>query len=610
MSKLHLTGLTSEEVIASKEKHGRDNELSQKETESFWSILLNAFKDKWIYFLLAGLVLKIFLNVTNPDHAEWYEVISLVAAVLLSTGFAAWSEYSNAKEFESLQASASKTMVAALRDGKLTELLIDRLVIGDVVKLRAGDQVPADGYILTGDIKVDQAALNGESEPSKKTPLGDNPMPKSDDTYNEYLLLRGSFVVEGEAYMKVVEVGDMTMIGQINTSLQEDGKQSPSKAKLDKLADQIAVMGTSAAGAYALIQTVLFFVNPPADVLDYWLDTLMYSVTIVIMAVPEGLPMMLAMVSGMNSKRLLKQDVLVRNGESIETAGYMDILFSDKTGTITKGGMSVVDLILGDGTIVPVNSSEFDNLSDDFKTLLMNGAGLNNDAFIHEGRGTGGNPTDNALMTFLHEKGLDAFDRESIDSKELFDSEKKFASVTVGTDTYIKGAPEKTLDSVTKFYGGVFDANARQAFDEASLNQANRSMRVISVIHRDSAGVETLVAGICLRDDVRPGMDKTIAKAQKAGVQVVMVTGDRKETAVAIAKEAGILTKDTDMVLTHDELDALTDDQVKDIIPNLKVVARALPMDKKRLVKLAQDLDRVVGMTGKSIAPYYGDVVC
>lgn len=610
MNKKKLHGLTAEEVVASLELHGRDNELSQKETESFMSIFIGAFKDIWIIVLMGALLLKIGLNFMHPHDANWYEVISLVVAILLSTGFAAYSEYKNAKEFEALQASASKTNVAVLRDGKLQELLIDRLVIGDIVKLRAGDQIPADGFILEGEIKVDQAALNGESDPTKKVPLGDNERPAMDDTYNPYLLLRGSNVMEGEAYMEVMEVGDLTMIGQINTSLQEDGKESPSKAKLNKLASQIGVMGTTAAVAYAVIRAVLFFINPATDVLNYWLDTLMYSVTIVIMAVPEGLPMMLAMVAGMNSSRLLKQDVLVRNGESIETAGYMNILFSDKTGTITEGKMSVVDILMGDGTVIPVNSPEFDALSDDFKTLLMNGVGLNNDSFISGDHGTGGNPTDNALMTFLHKKGLTSFDRDTIDSKELFDSEKKFASVTVGTDTYIKGAPEKTIGTVTKRYttnGSVpFTESDRKAFDDSSLVQANRSMRVISVIHRDATGSETLIAGVCLRDNVRDGMVDTLASAAKAGVQVVMVTGDRRETAMAIAKDAGIYKLESDcftppVVLTHDELDALSDDEVKALLPNLRVVARALPMDKKRLVQIAQDLDNVVGMTGDGV---------
>lgn len=610
-----LTGLTLQEVEESKQKHGRDNTLSQKEQKSFLSILIDAFKDIWILVLLGTLVIRILINLTNPAHADWLESIAVIAAILIATGGSARSEYSSEKEFSTLQASASKITINVLREGRLQELNIDHLVIGDIVKLRAGDKVPADGYILEGKISVNQQALNGESDPSKKKPLGDNPKPDMTDTYNEYSLFRGSDVLEGEAYMYVAEVGDKTMIGTINTSLQEDTKESPSKAKLNVLAGQIGKLGLSAAIGYFIITTLLFFIPIHAhgngNIIDSLLRSFMYSVTIIIMAVPEGLPMMLSLVGGMMSQQLLRLNILVRHAESIETAGYMNILFSDKTGTITEGKMSVVDIALGNGDIYTrsqeSNGSPFKSLSPKLLKEIKYASGLNNDAFISNDQGAGGNPTDNALMTFLHEENMTDFDRDTIVDKELFDSLKKFASVTIDTGvTYIKGAPEFTMSTI-KYYldengdKQPFTDDIREAFTKASDEQANRSMRVLALIQRDLEGNEILIAGVCLRDNVRSGMRETLQQTHEAGVQVVMVTGDRKETALAISKDAGIYTSDDQIILTHDELEQLSDEEIKALLPKLRVVARALPMDKKRLVKLAQELDYVVGMTGDGV---------
>lgn len=610
-----LTGLTLQEVEESKQKYGRDNTLSQKEQKSFLSILIDAFKDIWILVLLATLAVRILINFTNPAHADWLESIAILAAILIATGGSARSEYSSEKEFSTLQASASKITINVLREGRLQELNIDHLVIGDIVKLRAGDKVPADGYILEGKVSVNQQSLNGESDPSKKKPLGDNPKPDMTDTYNEYSLFRGSDVLDGEAYMYVTEVGDKTMIGTINTSLQEDTKESPSKAKLNVLAGQIGKLGLSAAIGYFIITTILFFIPIHAqsngNIIDSLLRSFMYSVTIIIMAVPEGLPMMLSLVGGMMSQQLLRLNILVRHAESIETAGYMNILFSDKTGTITEGKMSVVDIALGNGDIYTrsdeSNGSPFKSLSPKLLKEIKYASGLNNDSFISNDQGAGGNPTDNALMTFLHEEDMTDFDRDTIVEKELFDSLKKFASVTIDTGmTYIKGAPEFTMSNI-KYYldengdKQPFTEDIRNAFTKASDEQANRSMRVLALIQRDVDGDETLIAGICLRDNVRSGMRETLQQTHEAGVQVVMVTGDRKETALAISKDAGIYTSDDQIILTHDELEQLSDEEIKALLPKLRVVARALPMDKKRLVKLAQELDYVVGMTGDGV---------
>ena len=615
---LKFNGLTKEEVARSYQEHG-NNALSSKETETFLSILIGAFDDPWIKVLLFGLALKTVINIAcmiNPSlgHADWIEVVSLIAAIGLSTGVASFSEWKNGKEFNSLQEQASKIVVKVYRDGHLHELNIDELVIGDVVQLRAGDQIPADGIILDGTLKVNQASLNGESEDAKKYALGDNPMPSADDTFNEFILLRGSYVTEGEAVMEVTTIGDNTMLGSINVAIQEDGKESPSTEKLSRLAGQIGVMGTSGAIGYLVVNAILVsgLINTVARP-DNWfffiIQLIMYAVTIVIMAVPEGLPMMLAMVASMNSRRLLAENILVRKPASTETAGYINVLFSDKTGTITEGVLKLVDVLQADGTTYTTGDTEglpFEIALASLKEELKVGLGLNNDSVISDGVAIDSNQTDRALMTFLYNYGLVPESRESVVSKEAFTSASKFASVTLSSgETYIKGAPEIILSGVTKYIKkdgsvGDFTPEIAEKFNNASVEQANRSMRVLAIV-KEVAGVKTLIAGVCIRDNVRQGIKETVRVMNEAGVTVVMVTGDRKETAVAIAKEAGIYKSTDDVALTHDELASLSDEEVKTLLPRLKVVSRALPLDKKRLVNLAQEIDLVAGMTGDGV---------
>ena len=319
--------------------------------------------------------------------------------------------------------------------------------------------------------------------------------------------------------------------------------------------------------------------------------------------------MMLAMVASMNSRRLLAENILVRKPASTETAGYINILFSDKTGTITEGVLKLVDVLQADGTTYTTGDTEglpFEIAPTSLKEELKVGLGLNNDSVISDGVAIDSNQTDRALMTFLYNYGLVPESRESVVSKEAFTSASKFASVTLSSgETYIKGAPEIILSGVTKYMMkdgsvGDFTPEIAEKFNNASVEQANRSMRVLAIV-KEVAGVKTLIAGVCIRDNVRQGIKETVRVMNEAGVTVVMVTGDRKETAVAIAKEAGIYKSTDDVVLTHDELASLSDEEVKSLLPRLKVVSRALPLDKKRLVNLAQEIDLVAGMTGDGV---------
>ena len=617
----NFKGLTSAEVQASKNTHG-DNRLSSKEANSLLSIFIEAFQDQWILILLAALGLKIIFNFVGMifptiGEANWYEAISLIFAILMSTGFSAISQYRNEQKFNTLQEEASKTNANVYRDGKLKEVLVDSIVKGDQILLQSGDKVPVDGIILEGKLKVNQAVLNGESEDAKKLPLGDQEEPDSSDLFTELKVFRGTVVTSGEAVMEATQIGDNTVLGSINTSLQEDSKDSPSKEKLNQLAGNIGVLGYSAGGAYSVINLVLGFIAlnkannlNGGSIFLLIIETILFAVTIIIMAVPEGLPMMLALVSSMNSGRLLAQNILVRHPDTIETAGYMNILFSDKTGTITEGKLSVVDFFLADGTLYAAtgetNAPDFDTMSDSLKSEMINGIGLNNDAMIADGNAVGSNATDRALLDFLIGRDSLNFDTNSITEKQQFNSATKFASVTTNDGkTYIKGAPEFILNDCYYYldkdgYKQNFTDDIKTRFQELSLEQANRSMRLLAILNTNGND-KVLIGIVCIRDNVRSSIKQTVETMNRAGVQVVMVTGDRKETAVAIAKEAGIVTGENDLVLTHDELTALSDQELKQKLPFLKVVSRALPMDKKRLIEAAQDLDMVAGMTGDGV---------
>lgn len=617
----NFKGLTSAEVQASKNTHG-NNRLSSKEANSLLSIFIEAFQDQWILILLAALGLKIIFNFVGMifpaiGEANWYEAISLIFAILMSTGFSAISQYRNEQKFNTLQEEASKTNAKVYRDGKLKEVLVDNIVKGDQILLQSGDKVPVDGIILEGELKVNQAVLNGESEDAKKLPLGDQEEPDSSDLFTELKVFRGTVVTSGEAVMEATQIGDNTVLGSINTSLQEDSKDSPSKEKLNQLAGNIGVLGYSAGGAYSVINLVLGFIAlnkannlNGGSIFLLIIETILFAVTIIIMAVPEGLPMMLALVSSMNSGRLLAQNILVRHPDTIETAGYMNILFSDKTGTITEGKLSVVDFFLADGTLYAAtgetDAPDFDTMTDSLKAEMINGIGLNNDAMIADGNAVGSNATDRALLDFLIGRDNLDFDTNSITEKQQFNSATKFASVTTNDGkTYIKGAPEFILNDCYYYLDKDgnkqnFTDNIKSRFQELSLEQANRSMRLLAILNTDGND-KVLIGIVCIRDNVRSSIKQTVETMNRAGVQVVMVTGDRKETAVAIAKEAGIVTGENDLVLTHDELTALSDQELKQKLPFLKVVSRALPMDKKRLIEAAQDLDMVAGMTGDGV---------
>lgn len=613
-------GLTSQEVEVSKQNFGT-NQLSAKEKDSVFKMLINSFKDVWILVLCAALGIKILIAIVGffvPELAndgEAIEMISIAIAILLSTGFSTLSEYRNTSRSEALQEEYNKTYAKVMRDGKLVSILTSEIVKGDVILIQAGDKVPVDGIIFEGSVKVSQAALNGESRDESKVATDSLIDAESSDYTNPNKIFMGSVVTSGEAYMVATVIGDSTELGIINKSLtekNEEERQDTSSLKLEVVAKQIGKLGCSAAALVAILQVVLTLIglDAPADTMTIVMvimEAIMLGSGIIIMAVPEGLPMMNSLVQSMNTESLYKKNILVSKKAAFSDSAYMDILFSDKTGTISQGVLSLVEFIRGDGSITNnIPNKEF-----------IDAITINNLAKVSEGKAIGSNNMDRALLNYAIEHGYSEESKNTENVLEVsgFDSEKKCATVSMKDGTILwKGATENIIDKITHYYldGEIYPFSdlKKGLIQSKMVDQAKRTMKLLSVAKID--GEKTILYAIlCLRDNVRVDAAETVSILDKAGIQTVMVTGDMEETAVAIAKEANIYNPlSNDIVLTHDELQNMSNEELKNKLPNLKVVSRAKPMDKKRLVTVAQSMGKVVGMTGKIIAPYYRNVVC
>lgn len=619
--------LSSSKVEEQRNKYG-SNRLTEKKQDGFWKKYFEAFNDPIIKILLVALVINLIFVFTG--NAEWYEAVGIFVAVLLATFVSTFSEYSNEKAFAKLQAEADEIKCKVIRDGIVQEIKIDDIVVGDYVLLQAGDKVPADGVMVNGEIKVDQSTLNGESEDvTKITPKSELDYGKEDDVLAQDRVYRGTIVTEGEAIVKVVKVGDSTILGKLAQEIQETvERDTPLKVKLTKLANQISKFGYIGAILIAVAYMFMqihnggygaYFTSWQQPVQDL-VDAIILAVIIIVMAVPEGLPLMIALVSGLNMKKMLKSNVLVKKINGIETAGSLNILFSDKTGTITKGQLEVVEFITAKGE----SYKNYINLPDNLKTLLKNGIVENTTAIANlEGNKVniiGGNNTERALFGFL-EKDIKKDNKLEIVSQIPFNSVNKYSATTIrmadqpegeGYITLIKGAPEKIIGHCSHYFDK--DGNRQEFNGVAELeleisNRAKKSMRMLAfaisnnTIENNNIELNdmTLIGVVAIRDEVRPEAITAIKEVQSAGIQVVMITGDIKDTAVAIAKDSGIIKNDKDIVLTSAELQEMSDEKLKEILPNLRAIARALPSDKSRLVKVAQEMNLVVGMSGDGV---------
>ncbi len=633
--KYNISGLSEQEVAESRAKYG-SNELSPYKLESFWTKLRQNFKDPIIIILVIALVVIFVLSLF--ELTEWYEAVAIGAAVLLATFVSTFSEFKNENSFQKLQEEASRINNLVIRDSQVTQIPITEIVNGDYVFLQAGDKIPADGHLVEGDVKVNQASLTGESDSVNKDPIRENDIdPEKMDFSNKSDLFRGSVIDEGEGVMRVAMVGDRTVYGRLASELSGgDNRPSPLQVKLKGLAALISRFGYIA----AILIFVAFIFNK-AFVLNGWdwdlirayfsdlnillpdvLNAIVLSIIIVVAAVPEGLPMMIAIVLSLNMRKLLTEKVLVRKLLGIETAGSLNILFSDKTGTITKGQLEPMMFISSSKTTY----NNYDEIPEPLKSLVGFSIIENTASYISpKGEVVGGNSSERALLSFINKEDIKRITDFGAKPEKLilFDSSRKFSATQVitpqpipGTDlgnlSLIKGAPEIVLEKCNYYLDE--EGQVQEYHNHADLTAqiddlADKGIRLIALaVSRQPLADETSIPGqaallgvIAIRDEIREESKWSIDEVKRAGIQVVMITGDRKETAQAIATETGLLEDENDVVLVSSELNEKTEEELLQILPNLRVIARALPTDKSRLVRLSKAAGKVVGMTGDGV---------
>ena len=621
-----FNGLTDKEVDEARKKYG-SNEIPDSEPTTFWQEFKETFSDPMIKILLAIALLMIVMFFFG--YAEIYEPMGTIIAVIIVATVSAKTGVASDTKYRELKENTEKDKCKVYRNGIITVIDVEDVVVGDKVLLQSGDKVPADGILISGKLSVNNSALNGEAEECKKTAADENVEMAENitgDTFvDSYSLFRGAVIFDGEGVLDVRKTGLNTMMGKMAEEMQEDEPDSPLKVKLAKLAKQISTLGYIGAiviavlylGYFIFIATdggaSAFFNSGIENILTKIVEAVSLAVVIIVCAVPEGLPLMISLVLMQNTSKMLDHNVLVRKAEGIETAGSLNILFSDKTGTITKGVLEVVDFFTADANSIPMD--EYGKHSQ-IKGLMDLAIGKNTQSmFDGEHRVIGGNPTDQALMKFIGETTFKTLqdNKECVITKEQgFNSTNKFSQTRIDAvgKTFYKGAPERLLASAKKYLDA--DGNVKD-IDMDVLNKkidglAEKAMRVLAFGYSESDMVESkinddivIIGLVAIRDDVRLEVKDAIKEVQNAGIQVVMITGDRLETAVAIAKDAGLLREESDRAISSAQLNEMSDDEVKAIIPNIRVIARALPTDKSRMVRLCQEMNLVVGMTGDGV---------
>ena len=601
-----IKGLTDSEVLSSRAEHG-DNSLKKEKTKGFARRFFENLSDPIIRILLIALGVQLLVTMGNDNYLE---VIGIVIAILISTTVSTVSEHTSEKSFEKMRESELNEKVSVLRNGILQSIDAAEIVVGDIIYLSAGEKIVADGEMIDGEITVDQSALNGESAEVRKTP-GKS---KEWDLLTETKVFRGSAITSGSGIMEVGRVGINTFYGMVATDVQAETRESPLKLRLGNFASQISkigyIMAAIVAVAYLFNTIVIDNGFDSSKILEsiknykYLIETILHAltlmITVVVVSAPEGLPMMITVVLSANMKKLIKNNIFVKRMVGIETAGSMNILFTDKTGTVTEGKPKCDKIICDGGEFSSVTGLR--RCGAIYEKLCLC-AKYNTDVKKENGVLIGGNSTDRAIF--------EMFENESdngalIVDKIPFSSELKYSSVKLKNgETIIKGAAEIVLlscDSVLKPDGTACDFN-REEYYSKYKKMSSSGARVIAVATSSGQNFSfTLVALIAMKDKIRFGVKQAIKSITGAGIQTVMITGDSKETAAAIAKESGILPSYCEgAVLSADELKSMSDDEVKKILPKLRVIARAMPRDKTRIVKIAQELNLVVGMTGDGI---------
>lgn len=620
--KFTFPGLTDQEVSQARAQHG-DNTITTQTRETFWDKLLKNIADPIIIILLVALVVTLILWYFG--YAEWYESVGIALAVFIATFVATYSEHSNENAFQKLLEEASRVQVKVFRNQKLVEISINELVVGDQVFLQPGDTIPADGNLIAGHLDVNEASLTGESEAIRKQALTEAQQQPTD----ENRMFRAALIEDGEGVMQLTEVGDKTRYGEtMKEIVTAEDRLSPLQEKLAVLGKHIATFGYIGASVIflAFMMNHIFLQEPGTWnaywqqdiglIIDHIVTAAILAIIVIVVAVPEGLPMMIAMVLALNMKKLLAVKVLVRKLLGIETAGSLTVLFSDKTGTLTQGQLAVEEIISGSGE----HFSQFEAIPESLRYQLAFALRNNTSAILDLSEAdnpkmVGADRTEQAMLRFVTPL---LKQEQELDIVEVipFNSSRKFSATQVQGEqalTLVKGAAEVVLKNCTHYLdpqGQTHELTDKSHLEQAMQKFSERAMRLLVVATTEAPIGEdktlpqslTLLAIFGMRDALRTTTYDSVKSAQQAGIHVVMITGDAKETAYAIAQDAGLIEGDKHAkILTSTELAELSDAEVKSILPHLYVVARAFPTDKSRLVKLAKELGWVVGMTGDGV---------
>ena len=596
-------GLSDSEVIASRNKNGT-NEITKVKKNTFIKLLLESLGDPIIKILLMALAIKVIVLFRNFD---WYETIGILIAILLASFISTISEYGSEQAFNRLQEESSKTKAKVKRNGVIVEIPISEIVVGDIVILSSGDKVPADGYLIKGNLSLDESALNGEAKEAKKESCYTGAIQDKNKVY------RGSVVYSGEALAKITLVGDNTILGKISKELQEEIPESPLRIKLRGLAKTISKIGYVGAILASLsylfasivvennfdISLIKATITDFPVMFDHLLYALTLSVTIIVVAVPEGLPMMITLVLSSNMKRMLKDNVLVRKLVGIETAGSLNVLLTDKTGTLTKGVLKVTEFISGDGkSFKDIISIKKYPIYQTVYTSFFH----NNSSIFSEDSIIGGNSTDRALLDFIKK---DNTIKVNIVKKEPFDSTKKYSSITTSDGTiFIKGASEVILPKCKEILcsnGKVIPLSSKSIIEKRIDTFTKKAGRVLTFAYGKDINNLIFIGFVNIKDELRKEAIEGIRIIKEAGVQTIMITGDAKDTAESIAKEVGLITYNKNLVLTSSDLAKMSDAEIAKVLDKIAVIARALPQDKSRLVNIIESMNLVVGMTGDGV---------
>ena len=610
-----MNGLSSKEVLKSRELHG-SNKLPEPKLNKWYDFAKEALTEKITMILIAIAVLQLFLGIFGvmdlSDPIMILVVLAIVTCIAVKTGLGVQ------KSAAELRAKTSVRYCDVIRDGKVQTINKDELVVGDVVCVGMGQEIFADGYLIEGKISVNNAAINGETKECKKTPVEGYKYVKttSTDAYtNQNCLFAGTTVMSGEGKMIVTDVGVNTVNGDTLVKMQTlEAPKTALDIALDNLSDFISKWGTIAAVITFVVLTVSgivqtgfgeYFGGGVFDIIQKIAQNFSVALTIIVAAVPKGLPLIVKLVTKQNVKTMEKFNILAKNPGKIPELAYVDIICTDKTGTLTTGVMTPKKIIDGSGNEVKRDSVLWSNIEDNIC--------LNNSAtFDSENNITGGNSIDRAVLSLVSFKRYaqtqEAF---TIKTKQVFNSSNKYSAITLKQGiTYYKGAPEKLIEHCAKVMnsdGEVVENSDYSVLNDAITVMTKKSMRCIALAMADGDLVEnelsndmTFLGIIGVVDPIREEVPDAVKTAHEAGIQVIEITGDCIETAVAVATECGIY-KNGDLALTNDEFEAMSDDEVKSIIPRLRVISRCSPNTKLRLVTLAQDIGKSVAMTGDGV---------